>query len=188
MDISIGDARSIFIDCLLEVDKRPVYVLNIDVDGAQYLLDLERQEIKVRKVVDFSSYRPLQGRMGFINHLGNAVFASRTTTRQYKFGLSSNNMAIKALDADSATYKAALADLASVRHPAFLNTLQGKYPSFEEAYTLVCDLPEFFSVAFDRQFAVVKGGGIFYKTSFVGNVRNGAIVFLEDYAHLAGLL
>ena len=95
--------------------------------------------------------RDLGNRLGYVNtfqHTG-AVFCSRIPARQFKQGLSKNNVAIGSRDGPRIFGFETLRGLSG-----FTDCLRGHYPSIQEAKDRLTKEPEIPSIAFHKYFAL----------------------------------
>ena len=95
--------------------------------------------------------RDLGRRLGYVNTFGpsGALFVSRIPARQYKQGLSKNNVRIL-----GGSGRLTLNDLRV--QPGFTDAIKGIYPSFKRARERLQEDPDILSIAFNRNFALQR--------------------------------
>lgn len=184
-DITIDDARSILIGCLLEVDNEIVYVMDIDPNGVQNLYHVNSGETYFRKE-SFDNYKTINKRLGYVNLAGQAIYVYRTTKQQYKFGLHRNNINVKEGLSRTNLWEVVCNDIIALRTKAFLKTFNQEYPTLRESLKMLGDGAE--AVAFDRQFAVRRDMVVGYKDTPVGVVRAGKIEWNRGSEHLESVV
>lgn len=188
VQISYQDARSMFVDTIVEYKGSLVYFYTITEQMVAYLRELSTG--KVRRVpFQLKDFSYPKGRLGYINLGDIAFYLVRHPYRIYKFGISSNS--IRAGESDF-RYTHEDAELISrtiqdVNNTFLAEALEGVFPSFEEAVKKVQNR-EARLVAFDHQLAISYKGGIYFKGRFAGQypiLEEGAdfnkIVWTDEY-------
>jgi hypothetical protein len=173
--LSVADLQRMFERSLIEYEGVIYYIDRIYDSEEITLLNPLSQKQRIVKFVREKFIHP--GIPGFVNGNDEAVYFTRIPRRIYYVGLSNENIRVVGLGGD-------IFNRISLHKPAIVFSLMDVYPSLEEALLLI---KEKRSVAFNKHFAVDKHQRIFYKTSHVGNVVNGEIVFLNGKEFLQNL-
>lgn len=180
--LTIGDAQSIYIGCLLQVDGEYVYVIDISDTGVQTLLHVTSGDTFLRKQVDFDGYKPINDRLGYVNFAGQAVYITRTTVRQYKVGLTARNISIGEGLIRDRLWETAVRELQGMKAKQYVDTFQGRFPTLKDALKQLTNGAT--AVAFDRQFCVGNNMRVAYKDEYVGKVKDGQIIWNNGREHL----
>lgn len=144
-------------------DKRPVYITRVSMPNGDegegkkeiarvFFVELptgNKMAGETRKYLSSRNFDLTPFKMGYMNWNGKAIFVSRSPVRQNKQGLS----AATAVFTDVKGQKSADINFAyAIRAQAFVDMIDGKYPSFREAGDRLGD-KETHSVAISRSFA-----------------------------------
>lgn len=169
-EIEIQDLRTMFQHTLVRYSNNPVMITHISADKKADCLFIGNNEEQTIPLEDAKfNFKPVS--LGYVNIQGYCFYVSRTTRRQYKQGLSVDNVKFKLngeeLKADR--QHAAYERVKGLSCKALHNTIKNVYPSLQGAIEMFEDEAE--EVAFDRQFAVNKRGNLYYKGELVGNVN-----------------
>lgn len=181
---SLSDARSIFSQCLLKVGEVYAYVLDITGDAVQHLLNVETGEAFTVRGDDFSEYSALTERLGYVNLGGHCVWLSRGPSQQYKYSLHEGNLQFGHSAYDSPLYNSVKETVHTLRNNAIIKCLKNEYPSLMDCITAVRGDAQ--AMAFDKQFCINRELRVFYRGLHypVGRVRDGKVVFFEDFKYL----
>lgn len=184
-EISLADQRQMFQNCLVLYNTDPVWIGHIG-DGCRadctFIGNNEERVLDLRdEKFDFTPVNT-----GYVNLQGYSFFLSRTTRRQWKQGLSPDNVSIKynVMYGDNGRFEGAYHRLKGLNCRPIYNTVKNIYPTLEQAIESFEDMVR--EVAFDRQFSVNYLGQLYYKGSLVGavNLINAKIKFFENFKHL----
>lgn len=187
-EISLADQRQMFQGSLVRYDGEPVVIQNISYGGLVDCLFIGNNSEKALVLYDkLFDFKPVN--TGYVNMQGYTFFVSRTTRRQFKQGLSMDNVNIKCnLAYGNERHNSAFERLMSLRCKPLYNTIKNIYPKLEQAVESFED--NVVEAAFDRQFSVNANGTLFYKAKEVGQVRLDTlqIDFYPDYEYLRNAL
>lgn len=189
--VKLEDLKQYFLGTVVLYKGKPVLVKAINVEKIFKMLDLFTQ----KTIIDDDAVKhitPPMRRLGMINICGSVVYCERRPARIYQMGINKNNLRFHELlvpypeGANITLQKAKLTD--SVE---FAEMLFGKYPTFLECIEMVEKFGG--AAAFDKQFAIDNGRGIWYKTKNVGHLLKGGksvdnIKWDSGYEHLILLL
>lgn len=184
-EIEIQDLRTMFQHTLVRYNSNPVMISHIGGDKRADCFFIGNNEEQTIPLDDVKfNFKPVS--LGYVNVQGYCFYTSRTTRRQYKQGLSVDNVKIKInggeLRADR--QHAAFERLRGLTCKGLHNTVKSIYPSLQNAIEMFEDEVE--EVAFDRQFAINKLGLLYYKAENVGivNLKTLRIEFTPEYEFL----
>lgn len=185
MHISLSDARSIFSGCLIQIEDRYVYVLDITGEGVQHLIDVDTNETFTRRGEDFSDYQQIVDRLGYVNLGGQCVWVTRGPQRQYKASLHESNLQTGHPAYESPLYFSVAETIRTLRNNAIIKTFKNEYPTLTECIQAVRGDAQ--AIAFDKQFCITRELRVYYagKHFPVGRVRDGKVVFFDDFKHLS---
>lgn len=136
-----------------------------------------------REIVPFvlEELKPFNKRLGYVNSNTGAIYLYRLATRQWKVGLSWDNIRVAGIDrrAENITFSS----------PEFWNMVKGDYPSIPDAATIALSFG--IPTAFDRQFAVDQTGTVWYrgraKVGYINESKDG-VVFHPQYQSFNSLI
>lgn len=134
--------------------------------------------------LDYCDIRTDNLRLGFVNSKGGALYLMRDPVRQWKEGLTQDNVShINPYD-DSRYINNGPSNKWGGKY--LLPTLNGEYPSFEQACEDARLRRRNYSwIAFDRDLAVNRDGAINFKGYHsIGIERDGKIILAEPYEYL----
>lgn len=187
-EISLADQRQMFQGSLVRYDGEPVVIQNISHGGLVDCLFIGNNSEKALVLYDkLFDFKPVN--TGYVNIQGYTFFVSRTTRRQFKQGLSRDNVNIKYNVAyGNERHNSAFERLMSLSCKPLYNTIKNIYPKLEQAVESFED--NVVEAAFDRQFSVNSNGSLFYKAKEVGQVKLDTlkIDFYPDYEYLRNAL
>lgn len=136
-----------------------------------------------REVVPFhvDNFKPFNKRLGYVNSNTGAIYLYRLATRQWKVGLSWDNIRVAGMDrrAENVTFLS----------PEFWSMVKGEYPSLPDAATIALSFGT--TTAFDRQFSVDPAGNVWYRgRTKVGSVNDSkdGVVFHPQYLSFNSLI
>lgn len=143
-------------------DGKPVYIGRVNMPGEQDAGEIARVYFKelplkeggpkeVRKYLSSRKFDLTPFKMGYFNHNGRAVFASRTPVRQNKQGLSKQSLVLKTLGLNPITDRE-VSFTEVVTSQGFIDMIEGSYPSFDGAVPLLKE--DAGSVALSQSFAL----------------------------------
>ncbi len=177
-ELSIADIDQLYNKSIILYKGRPSKVIGVSRDGNLNVLTLANGRKNVVKFVK-ADFKPITGRIGFINHNGHAFYAYRTPMRRYSIGLTNQNTSIRYLVGHQNLAYKAMDKVVMMDSVAWDSALTNDYPSFKDAIRIAKDLNG--SCAFDKQFAIDFQRNIFYKHICVGvlPVRASTIARIE---------
>jgi hypothetical protein len=163
-------------------DGRPVYISEIRRDEElpkgeicrviMHELPLTDNNRGERKYISSGKFNLAPFKMGFLNLAGKTFYLSRNTARQNRQGLSERTLSVEALTASAQGSRLPrFRDL--LNNTEFVDMITGKYPSVDEALTLL-EQDDIASVAISREYAIVADEELedlivlFHKTKKVG--------------------
>ncbi len=167
-------ARGRLENTIIRVGKRPVYVVEIPIDGSVHVFYLENN---VDKKVKYEELDMSPVPLGFINYNGYSYFAARKPMRRdWRQGLRANNTVIigrhGGIKLDKRVYK------------PLAKTILGKYPTFEDSLIEVRELGAA-QCAFSRGFGVTATNKIIYKGDYiVGKIKGDTPILDDNYKYL----
>jgi hypothetical protein len=188
-EINARDAHTMYANCLVIYNNKVVKVKGIDEALKTNIIDLETGR---SYSVNFNreSFRPIVGRIGYVNHNGHAFYVMRKPSRVYKVGLSSENMKVTYIRGHrpNATLLRSLDKISNLTSGAFVNAVANDYPTLAVAIRVAKGSNG--SCAFDKQFAVDFDRNIYYKGSVVGSIparcsTKSRIEFLPQFHFLS---
>lgn len=191
-EISYEDARTLFLDCVINYQGVPHKVLRINDSLVARLKNLTTQkliEVKL-SIKDFCIPIP---RLGFVNHFTNGVaYINRKPVRKYQAGLNHGNVAVNQIPSNYPEgWDRVYRDVLTMEHIGFANMLMNQYPTIKEAMSSIKEFGG--SVAFDKQFCVTEDFLIYWKTTKVGSIPKNCstvdrIQFDKGYEDLVNLI
>lgn len=184
-EISLADQRQMFQNSLVLYNTNPVWIGHI---GYECVADCtmigNNEECALDLRDEKFDFTPVN--TGYVNLQGYSFFLSRSTRRQWKQGLSPDNISVKynTLYTDNGRFENAYHRVKELRCKPIFNTVKNIYPSLEQAIESFEDNVR--EVAFDRQFSVNHQGFLYYKGYLVGNVNlySHKITFNNEYKYL----
>lgn len=178
---SIADQQMMFQGCIVLVKNKFVYVITVRDNGwlVKTLRD-GKQHFLTGHLKDVS---PPYARLGMVNFPGGAVYVKRVPQRLYRVGYSNENVKVDYLPLRYDERALIRWELESTN---VYDCLKNKYPSLETAIneSKLIQAP----IAFDKQFAVDARGDVCFKTTKVGKVKEGQVVFSSGNEYLELLL
>lgn len=192
-NLELHDIIQLFQGVLVRYKDSVVKVEDVLGDKRLLVFDLATQR---RKHINFNLEElsaPI-GRIGFVNHGNWAFYVTRRPLRRYNAGLIKNNIKIDAVDYPNPArlqLRVAGEEVSNLKLRTVLNSINGEYPSLEEALQKAKDSNGVY--AFDRQFAITYDRNILFRTQFVGilpprTTKKERIVFKQEFEHLDLLL
>lgn len=174
MLIDLNDQIQLFQNTLISYKGEVCYVSNIGQDSVLLERLVDGKELIVK--FDFSLFKSISARIGYMNTGCTSLYATRRPLRQYQQGWNSQLFSFLSNAGDEtsmAERNKALHDINSMNSRTWLNAINGIYPTFQEALEKVKQ--HHFSVAFDKQFAVSKHNEVFYRSAQVGRVDGDTV-------------
>lgn len=173
--LTYDDARQLYAGCLVETKGKLGFVMEVhtpEEEGLPPNLTIAFIGERAHSLVDADPDTVLcpthPYRLGYVQVGAKAIYLTRGPRRQYQVGWSENNVrgwnltAFKRLGTK------------------FRDNLMGVYPKYSEALQLSIN-DEDGEYAFDRMFAICRGGGVLsYKGTQIARIRDGE-VNLRDY-------
>jgi hypothetical protein len=174
--ISLDDLRTMHKDTLVRYKGYLVYIVDFVSAKRVEILHLNTGDYMVvpfnTKCFDFSPIR-----IGYVNHRGVALYVTRSPVRQYKQGMSPQNIKVSLPDGIriNTDYKRSMAqsaydEIRSLKDVAICFNLDGEYPSVADVIASLTNSEEVLIRAFDKQFAIDSSLNLYYKTEKVGRV------------------
>jgi hypothetical protein len=183
-DMPLADLIRDFINCVVMYKNSPVYILAVSprkLVKMQHLISQKIEEVPFK----LDLFNAPTRRIGFVNSGLSCVYISRIPVRKYFMGLSKYNVEVMSLAEydDANNYRQFVNECGGLKSTAVGNALLNIYPSFTE---VMKTLAEFKGViAFDKQFAVSHTKRVYYKSSYVGDVKRNAKT-IDDIVWKAG--
>ncbi len=182
-DASVADLKMMFENTVVKRNNIPVFIHSVNNNRKVDFINLGNSDEGYASIEDgFWDFKPVS--TGYVNIMDYSFYITRIPRRQYKQGLHHENIKIGYnCPYDDQRQSTAFERVKSLRCKPLYNTINNVYPSLQQALELLED--ECVDVAFDRQFSVDKGGRVYYKTRYVGDVdKAGKIVFFDDFEFL----
>lgn len=182
-NINVEDINILFSRTLVLYKGEPVFVHK---NAGREVLCEFIETGKVEKInFNLKDFKPISHRLGYVNTAVGCAYLMRKPVRRYQVGLSYDN--IQLLETPSDFYMEIKTDISTLRSRFIVDTIKGEYPDIDSCYMNAVALNTTF--AFDRQFAVTYEGRLYYRgREFVGNYRDGEILFNEGKEYLNSLL
>lgn len=177
-----GDARRIYQNSVIVIDKAPVLITDVRDDLILRGVNIRNQALVSMDVND-PRVDPKPVKTGFVNGLGNSVYVTRRTARLYSQGLTADNMRVRVL-VKLGAYEVLQREVINLNSTHLADMIDGIYPSYEESLGIVeNDLVQI--SAFGRNQAVDYRGNVYYRNVLVGraNKDNGTIEIFKEYSH-----
>lgn len=176
------DVGMIFKNSVVRINNRPFYVT--ETDGDEFTLYGEYLDTgDMGKGVIYEEVSCKNLNTGYVNGRNTCLFIARFPYRLYKQGLHEYN--IRPVINEGMEYVIPSLDRI-LRSKTICNTLNNNYPSKDEVLEVLNSQERPTVRAFDRQFAISKEGGLFYKGRSVGscNMENGKFTFTGKFKYL----
>lgn len=161
-DISLADQKQMFQNSLVRYGTEPVWIHHIGDRCLADCLFIGNNEDKVLDLRDEAfNFKPVN--TGYVNIQGYSFFVTRMPHRQWKQGLSIDNVNIRYNHPynDNGRFQNAYNRVKELTCKPLYNTIKNIYPSLEQVVESFED--NVVEGAFDRQFAVNNLGWLFYK-------------------------
>lgn len=168
-EIELHDLRQMFQNSLVRYNTEPVMIGHVSAGFRADCVFIGNNEEQVLDLRDEKfDFKPVN--TGYVNLQGYSFFITRLPRRQWKQGLSKDNVEIKynLPYADDGRFEKAYHRVVNLDCKPLYNTIKNIYPSLAQAVESFED--NNVEIAFDRQFCVNKNGMLFYKGSEVGKV------------------
>ena len=168
--ISWEDASSMFRDSVVLYKGAPVYCVNVDRGMQAFIRDLETGCMD-RVQFSMKDFTNVNARLGYVNYDVFSVYMLRRPLRQYKIGLTAENISASKGDFGYSDGEMELIQRlrGGLTEANLCMTLLGRFPSFQEVYERVKEKSARI-LAFDRQFALSYKGGLYYRGKQVGSL------------------
>lgn len=188
-EIDHADIVQLYCNSVIMYDGRPCFVKyynNQSNDITLYDLYYQREfDIKFKR----SLFKPVRGRIGYVNHNGLSAYLSRAPIRQYSIGLTYNNLkcSYNQFERLNKLNRKLIDELTSLQIKGIADAIANKYPSLDEAFKIAKKTNG--SCAFDKQFAIDYDARIYYKSKYVGDFTiDKGISFNEQLDYLKSLM
>jgi hypothetical protein len=183
---TLEEARTRLSGSIGYFDREPMYVRGIDNQGRtdfvlylSRLSNIEENAVLAMYSTDYDKLNFKDFSLGFVNSPGgNLYYAERVPTRRYKQGLTMENLDIQPVVIDPYNRARAIGRERIVYSKAFADTLQQRFPSFEEARDYLFDTDNL-GRAFAPWFAIsripaddVNALKLYYKRNIVAESNN----------------
>jgi len=183
---TLGDLRTILCSSIVRYDNRPTLIVNI-LDGEEEnplrCIHIDRgEEVYTHWNDPKWNFEPVP--LGFINgdNLKGTIYSYRVPNRQYRVGLSSENLHTETLASSCGTqaFHNSLRDSATVlrrgiatsrKNTALSRCIAGEYPSVANALDTL-DKGIKYSIGVSRDFAIDGNFCLFFRTDMVGIVKD----------------
>jgi len=188
-EINARDAITMYAGSLLLYKGSPVKVKTIDENLKVNYTDLETGRSGTVQF-NYENFKPVVGRVGYVNHGGHAFYVMRSPSRVYKVGLATDNTKFKYIDhhRHHPTFVRALDKVCAFTSGSYVNAIANDYPTLSVSLRVAKESGG--SCAFDKQFAVDFERNIYFKGKVVGAIpgrysTKSRIEFLPEFAFLS---
>lgn len=167
VDITVADIDQLYSKSIIMYRGRPARVVEVNRNKEVTILGLMSGR---KSVVPFNQldFRPVLGRIGFINHGGFAFYVVRNPARRYSIGLTTQNTHIYSVTRDANQVRDSYNQVTKMSSKGWAQALMNDYPTFRDAINIAKETKG--SCAFDKQFAVDAQRNIFFKKQIVGHI------------------
>lgn len=167
VELSVADIEQLYYKSLILYKGKPAKVLSINRDKTVMLTILASQR---KVVVPFiqDDFKPVLGRIGFVNHGGFAFYVQRMPVRRYNIGLTQQNTVVRGISRHHPEAFRAYDAVAALNTKSICQALDNDYPTLQSAIKAAKEREG--SVAFDKQFAVDHMRNIYFKATKVGAI------------------
>jgi|694.fasta_scaffold01034_31 hypothetical protein len=163
-NVEVGDLVTIFAESIIRFEKKPVYVSYVTDDHQLGLSTIDGGMVKIPLSDKRLDFRPLP--LGMCNCKNETVFLSRIPKRQFKQGLTVQNLIVQSLTERSPS-REVVNEIFNIKGSPITDCADGRYPSVMEAIGIIRDTGRK-ALAFHRSFAISADHEIIHITKKVG--------------------